>query len=191
MGRGDTGGDIGDVDVERIWNLKNSRKSTPGIQTAFVTVIMPVFQTKVPLWTRSWGRLGLLPSSSLAWLDGVYLRRDAHAGEAGLGVIPAVPRLVWSRLTPPDPVTFSPAVMPQSGHISLSRKHVISASLLPLIHVQGGQRAFVGSNKHVPTRRGCRGLHASWPLTACSSPGEECGPSQSREDSETSPGVGG
>lgn len=137
VGRGDTGGDIGDVDVERIWNLKNSRKSTPGIQTAFVTVIMPVFQTKVPLWTRSWGRLGLLPSSSLAWLDGVYLLRDAHAGEAGLGVIPAVPRLVWSRLTPPDPVTFSPAVMPQSGYISLSRKHVTSASLLPLIHVAG------------------------------------------------------
>lgn len=113
---------------------------------------------------------------------------EAHAGEAGLGVIPAVPWLVWSRLTPPDPVTFSPAVMPQSGHISLSRKHVTGASLLPLIHVRGGQRAFVGSNKHVPKRRGCRGLHASWSLTAGCSPGDDCGPSQSREDSGRSPG---
>lgn len=52
------------MERERIWDLKcdKRKKNTPGIQTAFVTVIMPVFQTKVPLWTRSRGCLGLWPA---------------------------------------------------------------------------------------------------------------------------------
>lgn len=78
--RGDTGSKMGDVDVERVWNLKSSRKSTPGIQTAFVTVIMPVFQTKVPLWTRSRNVWVSFPDPlSRGWVVFTYIRtRRVH-----------------------------------------------------------------------------------------------------------------
>lgn len=69
------GSKMGDVDVERVWNLKSSRKSTPGIQTAFVTVIMPVFQTKVPLWTRSRDVWVSFPAPlSRGWAVFTYIR---------------------------------------------------------------------------------------------------------------------
>lgn len=112
------------------------------------------------------------------WLGGVFLHQDLEGSEAGgwAGLsYSCCSQLVWSQLTPPDLVAFSPAVAPQSGHTSLPEMQWPTRDFRSLGSVKGCQDALTGPDRRVPPRTGCRGPRAHWPLTPGASPGEERG----------------